>query len=96
MEQENKAEQENRTTDIIVSKKAVIYKLEKQYFSELLNADSKVAITLEVYSDGKISLAPKDGDFLNTFMFEGSDPARVLALAELFETAVEVARGDDE
>lgn len=68
--------------NIAISQRSIKYDIKMQYHSDLMCENYDAEITAIKESDGKITLRPNN-NFYREFLFEHSDPDRVIAIASM-------------
>lgn len=80
---------------ITISPKAKTYDIKLQYHSDLMceNYDAEILATQE--SDNRITFSPKTEKFIDGFVFDHSDPDRVIAIARMMQSFAEMVKNEN-
>ena len=87
---------ENEPQEINIEERSTIYDVSMTYHSDMAcaNYDAKIIAIME--ADGKISIKPKgEYNWSSSFVFDHSDPDRVLAIANMIKSFAEMAKKEN-
>ena len=80
--------------EISIAQKQTIYDITFEYHSDLMCQNYDAKITAIEEPNGKITFLPNDGDY-DAFVFDNSDPDRVLAIANMMKAFAEMVKQEN-
>lgn len=80
---------------ITISPKSKMYDIKMQYHSDLMceNYDAEIVAIQE--SDNRITFSAKTKHFVDGFVFNHSDPDRVIAIARMMQSFAEMVKNEN-
>ena len=83
------------SNQVIIEESSTIYEVNTTYHSDIKceNFDAKIKVT--EYKDDKMTIEPQKGN-CRAFIFERSDPDRVIAIAQMMLAAAQMVKNHNQ
>lgn len=81
---------------VIIKEKTRTYDVKLGYHSDLMCENYDAEIIAAINSDGRVTFSPKRGyrGYVDGFIFDHSDPDRVIAITRMMQAFAEMAKNE--